>query len=62
MIRIADDGVGMIENYELDKPETLGLQLVKTLVFQLDAQLILEKDCGTCYTITFSNMNYKSRI
>ncbi len=61
-LKIADDGVGMPEGYEIDKPETLGLQLVNTLVFQLDAELRLERNNGTCYTITFSNMNYKSRI
>jgi PAS domain S-box-containing protein len=62
ILKIADDGVGMPEGYEIDKPVTLGLQLVNTLVFQLDAELMLERNNGTCYTITFSNMNYKSRI
>jgi PAS domain S-box-containing protein len=61
-IKISDDGVGMPENYEVTKPESLGLQLVNTLAVQLDAQLTLERNNGTCYKLVFSNLNYKSRI
>jgi len=61
-LKIADNGVGMPEDNEIDKPKTLGLQLVNTLASQLDAQLELERKNGSCYTITFSNIYYKNRI
>lgn len=61
-LKIQDDGIGIPDNNQLDKAGSLGLQLVNTLAFQLDAQLELDRSNGTCYTLTFSNMNYKSRI
>lgn len=61
-LKISDNGIGMPEHHGINKPETLGLQLVSTLATQLDARLLLEKEHGTCYTLTFSNMSYESRI
>lgn len=61
-LKIADNGVGMAEDHVINKPKTLGLQLVTTLASQLDAQLELERKNGSCYTITFSNIYYKNRI
>ena len=52
-IRIADNGVGLPKDIDVEKTETLGLQLVRTLVKQLDGQLKLETTRGTEFIVTF---------
>lgn len=59
---IADDGVGITEDIELGKTETLGLQLVMSLVNQLGGTLKLDRHKGTMYTIKFQELKYKERI
>lgn len=53
-ISFADNGIGLPENFDLDKTGTLGLQLVQTLVRQLDAKFIISKTGGTAFIIDFS--------
>ena len=52
-IIVADDGVGVPKNLNIKETNTLGLQLVTTLVEQIDAELKLESINGTTFTITF---------
>jgi len=54
IIEISDDGVGIPQNIDLRATTTLGLQLVTMLADQIDADLTLERDRGTRYTIEFS--------
>jgi PAS domain S-box-containing protein len=56
-IRIEDNGVGLPEGFNYLKTETLGLQLVVTLVEQLDGKLELKSEKGTKYLITFDKLN-----
>ena len=49
---IRDDGVGMPEHLDWRNTASLGLQLVITLVEQLDGTIELTRDGGTKYTIT----------
>ncbi|HEY0196556.1 MAG TPA: histidine kinase dimerization/phosphoacceptor domain -containing protein, partial [Methanobacterium sp.] len=50
---IADDGVGFPENLDFRRTESLGLQLVNTLVKQLEGEIELEKTGGTKFKIKF---------
>jgi len=50
---IEDDGVGLPTDFSLEKAETLGLQLVKNLVNQLDGVIDIIKQPKTCFKITF---------
>lgn len=52
-ILVKDDGVGLPENYDIEKSDTLGLQLVLTLVQQLDGVIQLNNLGGTEYLIIF---------
>lgn len=52
-IIVADNGVGIPKNLNIKETNTLGLQLVTTLVEQIDAELKLETTKGTTFTITF---------
>lgn len=59
---ISDNGIGIPEDLEPGKTETLGLQLVMSLVKQLDGTLKLDRENGTRYTIKFKELKYKERI
>jgi two-component sensor histidine kinase len=56
-IRIEDNGVGLPKGFNYLKTETLGLQLVVTLVEQLDGKLEMKTEKGTKYLITFDKLN-----
>ncbi|MFK7785737.1 MAG: PAS domain S-box protein [Crocinitomicaceae bacterium] len=53
---IADNGSGLPNNFEDMSCDTLGLQLVVTLVEQLDGELTVNVDSGTEYLIKFDNI------
>jgi two-component sensor histidine kinase len=52
-LTISDNGKGIPENIELENVESLGLQLVSTLVDQLDGEIELKRAQGTEFKITF---------
>jgi PAS domain S-box-containing protein len=53
-LTISDDGVGLPPDLDHENSETLGLQLVHTLVDQLGASIELDTTKGTKYLITFA--------
>ena len=59
---IADDGMGISKDIDLENSKTLGLKLVNTLVDQLEGKLKLNRDNGTEFKITFKELKYKKRI
>ena len=48
---IADDGVGMDESFNIKKTESLGLQLVDSLIEQLNGQLEFDSKNGTRFIV-----------
>jgi PAS domain S-box-containing protein len=56
---IADNGIGLPENIDLQHTDSLGLLLVQSLVNQLDATAELERTGGTKFKISFSILKYK---
>jgi len=46
--------VGIPENIDIEKLDSLGLQLVTSLVDQLDGVLELKRDNGTEFTLRFT--------
>jgi len=55
-LEISDDGVGLPMVFEEMKSDTLGLQLVVTLVEQLDGEISVDIKKGTKYLIKFDNI------
>lgn len=51
---VSDNGKGIPDNLELGNLESLGLQLVSTLVDQLGGKIELKRKPGTKFKITFS--------
>jgi PAS domain S-box-containing protein len=53
LLKIEDNGIGLPEGFDISKSDTLGLQLVATLVEQLDGEITVNNFHGTKYLITF---------
>jgi PAS domain S-box-containing protein len=53
ILSISDNGVGIPENLDIEDLESLGLQLVTTLVDQLDGELEINRNNGTEFTVRF---------
>ena len=59
---ISDNGVGIPEEVDLKAGTTLGLQLVDSLVNQIEGTIELDKAEGTKYSITFNELKYRKRF
>ena len=59
---IKDNGVGVPKDFYTQKPGKLGLQLLNTLVEQLEGTIKLDRSQGTTFKITFKELKYKERI
>ncbi len=55
-LTIADNGVGLPQEFEQMQSDTLGLQLVSTLAEQLDAELNVNSSQGTEFQLSFENV------
>jgi PAS domain S-box-containing protein len=51
---VSDNGVGLPQGFDLEKMDTLGLQLVRTLVKQLDGTINIQSTTGSSFTVSFS--------
>jgi len=56
-LRVEDSGKGLPKGFDFTNTETLGLQLVTTLIEQLDGKMKLESKKGAKYLITFEKLN-----
>ncbi|MEG3896605.1 MULTISPECIES: PAS domain S-box protein [unclassified Microcoleus] len=61
-LTIQDNGRGFPGDFDVENTETLGLQLVKMLVYQLDGTIAIDSKCGICYNLVFKQLNYRQRI
>ena len=50
---VSDDGIGLPDNFDIENAESLGLQLVTTLVTQVSGELKIDSSNGTRFTIVF---------
>lgn len=53
-LRVEDDGIGLPIDINPEKPETLGLQLINDLAFQLGGVVRVYRNGGTAFEVTFS--------
>ncbi len=54
-LRVQDNGKGMGKDIDIYHTDSFGLQLITTLVEQLEGNIELERNQGTSFTITFSS-------
>jgi len=57
-LSVEDNGVGLPKGFDPNETNTLGLQLVVTLVEQLDGNMVLSAEHGTKYLITFERQTH----
>ena len=62
ILKISDDGIGIPENIDFEKAETLGFQLVNNLVNQLDGEIEMQTNNGTTFIVKFKELEYKKRF
>jgi histidine kinase len=62
ILTIQDDGVGFKPGLNLSNSDSLGLELVCTLVEQLEGDIKLDQTQGTKIEIAFDELNYGNRI
>jgi PAS domain S-box-containing protein len=53
VLAVGDDGVGLPTDLDLNKPQSLGLQLVNLLARQLRGTVELDRSAGTTFHVTF---------
>ncbi len=56
-LEVGDNGIGLPENFEVQKTESLGIKLVDVLVKQLKGTLLIGATDGARFTITFDVRN-----
>ena len=61
-LEISDDGVGLPSEFTEMESDTLGLQLVTTLVEQLDGEIEVDIKKGTKYLIKFDNIKPTANV
>ena len=54
VLTVSDNGIGIPEDIEIEELDSLGMQLVITLVDQLDGELEIKRDNGTEFTVKFT--------
>jgi two-component sensor histidine kinase len=52
VVSVGDNGVGIPENLDIENSSTMGLQLVRLFVTQLQGQLAIQRKPGTTFTVT----------
>jgi PAS domain S-box-containing protein len=61
LLRVKDNGIGFPEGLDIRRTETLGMQVVTTLVSQIEASINLNREPGTEFTIHFQEVRYEQR-
>lgn len=61
-LTVSDNGVGLPSGLDVRHTDSLGLQLVNTLIDQLGGTLEIENGRGTTFRIIFEELRYKSRV
>jgi PAS domain S-box-containing protein len=59
---ISDNGIGLPDDLDIAKNDSLGLKLVNSLTNQIDGQIELDRSQGTTYRIIFKELEYNKRI
>ncbi len=61
-LTVKDNGIGLPNDFKIEKSTSLGLHLVTALTEQLEGNIKLEKKEGTTFIIVFKELVYKKRF
>lgn len=59
---IRDDGIGIPPNLDFENSTSLGIQIVHSLVNQIDGELEINNDHGAEFKVKFQELDYKKRF
>ena len=59
---VNDNGVGLPDRLLHGNCNTVGLQLIKTLIDQLDGEFGIDNSKGTTFTVIFEELKYAKRL
>ncbi len=59
---VKDNGIGLPDDIDYKNTDSLGLQLVNSLIDQIDGEIELDRSHGTEFKITFRELEYTRRI
>jgi len=62
ILTISDNGIGLPEDFDIEKSKSLGLKLVNMLIKQIDGTLEINKYAKTEFKIKFKEVEYQDRI
>ena len=62
VLNFSDDGIGIPKNIDFHRTESLGLQLISTLVDQLEGSIALNRRRGTAFRIVFENKSKNAKL
>ena len=54
LLTVSDNGAGLSEDLDMDKTNSMGFLLIKSMLKQLDGKLEIDRSSGTSFRITFS--------
>jgi PAS domain S-box-containing protein len=54
LMMISDNGIGLPDDFDIEKSESLGMQLIIALTSQLDGELKFSGENGTKFSVTFT--------
>ncbi|MDO8870114.1 MAG: PocR ligand-binding domain-containing protein [Methanobacteriaceae archaeon] len=61
-LTVSDNGVGWPDDLDFKNPDALGLQIVHSLVGQLEGDIHLDKSQETEFKLIFNELGYKKRL
>jgi PAS domain S-box-containing protein len=62
ILTVSDNGIGISDNLNIEDVDSLGMQLINTLVDQLDGELEVKRNNGTEFTIRFTVTEKNNQI
>ncbi|MBZ2165263.1 PAS domain S-box protein [Methanobacterium spitsbergense] len=62
VLTISDNGIGLSDELDFKNTDSLGLQLVNSLINQIDGEIELNKNHGTTFIIRFKELKYAKRL
>ena len=58
LLEVRDDGIGIPEEFEVEKNDSLGMMLINSLTSQISGQLEMERSPGTTFRIKFKDPEF----
>jgi PAS domain S-box-containing protein len=58
-LSVADNGVGLPDDFDMEKTASMGMRLISAMVTQLEGTLKIEKTGGTKFSVTFPHTETK---